>query len=59
VTYQRALRGRGWQRGHVYAERFVNASHRMGVPHRGHGSLSRPYTASAREKYPDCNSAGR
>src|SRR6516164_7463397 len=45
-------RGRGWQTGQLYADRFMNGSRRTGVPHRGHGSPSRPYTASDRLKYP-------
>ena len=30
----------------------MNGSRRIGVPHRGHGSPSRPYAASDRSKYP-------
>src|SRR5215470_18058022 len=45
-------RGRGWQIGQLYADRFMNGSRRTGAPHRGHGSPSRPYTASDRPKYP-------
>ena len=41
-AHQRARRGRGWQRGQVYDERFMNASRRIGVPHRGQGSPSCP-----------------
>ncbi len=38
--YQRARRGRGWQVGHVYDDRFMNASRRIGVPQRGQGRPS-------------------
>ena len=31
----------------------MNASRRTGVPQRGHGRPSCPYTASDRSKYPD------
>ena len=31
----------------------MNASRRTGVPHRGHGRPSWPYTASDLLKYPD------
>ncbi|QFU98829.1 Pimeloyl-(acyl-carrier protein) methyl ester esterase [Luteimicrobium xylanilyticum] len=41
-SHQRPLRGRGWQRGHVNDERFMKASRRTGVPHRGHGRPSWP-----------------
>lgn len=43
-------RGRGWQRGHEYEERFMNGSRRIGRPQRGHGRPSWPYTASDRSK---------
>jgi len=42
ASYQCALRGRGWQRGQLYAERFMNASRRIGVAHRPHGLPSWP-----------------
>src|SRR5271167_3397881 len=42
TTYQCALRGRGWQRGQLNDDRFMNESRRMGVPHRLHGCPSRP-----------------
>jgi hypothetical protein len=38
----RRRRGAGWQTGQKYDERFMNATRRMGVPHRSHGSPSRP-----------------
>ncbi len=50
VGHQRARRGRGWQRGQVYDERFMNGSRRIGVPQRAQGSDSRPYTCSERSK---------
>ena len=34
--------GRGWHRGQEYDERFMKASRRMRVPHRGQGRPSRP-----------------
>ncbi len=45
-------RGRGWQRGQVYDDRFMNESRRIADPHRRHGSPARPYTARLRSKYP-------
>ena len=48
--YQCGRRGRGWHRGQLKDERFMNASRRTGEPQRGHGSPSRPYTASDRSK---------
>ena len=47
---QRLGRGRGWQRGQLNDERFMNCSRRIGVPHRRHGSPSRPYALSDRSK---------
>ena len=35
-------RGRGWQCGQEYDERFMNASRRIGVPQRRHGRPSCP-----------------
>lgn len=49
-VHQCAFRGRGWHRGQVKDERFMNGSRRIAVPQRGHGSSSRPYTASDRSK---------
>lgn len=40
--YQRPLRGRGWQTGQEYEDRFMNASRRIGVPQRSQGSPSWP-----------------
>jgi hypothetical protein len=40
--HQRPLRGRGWQRGQLNDERFMNWSRRIGVPQRGQGSCCRP-----------------
>src|SRR5579875_469898 len=47
-------RGRGgrWHFGQKKLDRFMNAVRRIGVPQRGQGSPSRPYTASERSKYP-------
>jgi len=36
------VRGRRWQTGQKAAERFMNDSRTIGVPHRGHGRPSRP-----------------
>ena len=38
----RERRGTGWQTGQKYDDRFMNATLRMGAPHRSHGSPSRP-----------------
>ena len=54
TAYQCALRGRGWQRGQLNDDRFMNESRRIGVPHRLHGCPSRPYASSERSKYPLC-----
>lgn len=35
-------RGRGWHRGQLYDDRFMNGSRRIGAPHRWQGSPSRP-----------------
>ena len=35
-------RGTGWHFGQKYDERFMKATRRIGVPHRSHGSPSRP-----------------
>ena len=43
-------RGRGWQRGQLKEERFMNCSRRIGVPQRWQGSPSRPYAFSDRSK---------
>jgi hypothetical protein len=43
-------RGLGWQCGHEKEDRFMNASRRIGVPQRRHGSPSRPYAFSDRSK---------
>ena len=40
--HQRPLLGRGWHLGQLYDDRFMNFSRRTGVPHRGHGSPTRP-----------------
>lgn len=48
--YQCGRRGRGWQRGQEYDDRFMNASRRTGAPQRRHGMPSCPYTASERSK---------
>jgi len=40
--HHRPFRGRGWQRGQVYEDLFMNGSRRIGAPQRGHGSPSRP-----------------
>ena len=50
VRQRRGLRGRGWQRGQLNDERFMNCSRRMGVPQRWHGCPSRPYAFSDRSK---------
>ncbi len=42
ASYQRARRGRGWHRGQVNDERFMNGSRRTRVPQRGHGLPSCP-----------------
>lgn len=42
AVHQRPRRGRGWQRGQRYDERFMKASRTMGAPQRGHGSSRRP-----------------
>ena len=52
TAYQCALRGRGWQRGQLNAERFMNESRLIGVPHRLHGCPARPYASRERSKYP-------
>jgi hypothetical protein len=38
----RLRRGAGWQRGQKNDDRLVNATRRIAVPHRSHGSPSRP-----------------
>ena len=38
----RGVRGRRWHLGQKAAERFMNDSRTIGVPHRGHGRPSRP-----------------
>ena len=48
--HQRPFRGRGWQRGQLNDERFMNGSRRIGVPQRGQGSSCRPYTCRERSK---------
>ncbi len=50
----RALGPRGgrWQAGQKKLDRFMNATRRTGVPQRGQGRPSCPYTASERSKYP-------
>lgn len=50
AAHMTVARGRGWQRGHEYDDRFMNGSLRTGRPHRGHGRPSCPYTASDRSK---------
>jgi hypothetical protein len=52
TAYQCALRGRGWQRGQLYDERFMNESRWIGVPHLLHGCPARPYASRERSKYP-------
>ena len=42
TTYQCALRGRGWQRGQLKDDRFMNESRRIGVPQRPQGRPKRP-----------------
>jgi len=41
-SYQCALRGRGWQRGQLKEDRFMNESRLITVAHRPHGCPSRP-----------------
>ena len=40
--YLRGTLGRGWQRGQLNDERFMNASRRIGAPQRWQGRPSRP-----------------
>ena len=40
--HHRALRGRGWHRGQVHEERFMNASRWICVPQRGQACPARP-----------------
>ena len=35
-------RGRGWQVGHQYDDRFMNGARATGVPQRGHGRSACP-----------------
>ena len=42
LAHQCGCRGRGWQCGQKYDERFMNDSRRIGVPHLGHGSPAWP-----------------
>lgn len=43
TSHHRALRGRGWQRGQLNDDRFMNRSRRMVAPQRGHGLPACPY----------------
>ena len=47
---QRGCRGRGWHRGQLNDDRFMNGSRRTGVPQRAHGRPSWPYASSERSK---------
>ena len=42
VQRERCALGTGWQEGQKYDERFMNATRRIGVLHRSHGSSPRP-----------------
>jgi Histidine phosphatase superfamily (branch 1) len=46
----RPERGRGWQRGQEYEDRFMNCSRRIDSPQRRHGRSACPYTSSERAK---------